>query len=98
MTPSPSVNFFSVHVSRKNGGLAFGKTWLGNFFVLVRKVKILRATTEKFSLANFRKHELLSGKIWAVRKFEIKSSLLCHYCSIKCHYEEENSLTTYKWQ
>ncbi|WP_371388455.1 DUF1661 domain-containing protein [Porphyromonas gingivalis] len=44
---------------------------------------MLRATTEKFSLANFRKHELLSGKIWAVRKFEIKSSLLCHYCSIK---------------
>ncbi|ATR97739.1 hypothetical protein CS550_00185 [Porphyromonas gingivalis] len=35
---------------RKNGGLAFGKTWLGNFFVLVREVKILRATTEKFGL------------------------------------------------
>ena len=87
MTSSPSVNFFQYTSVRKNGGLAFGKTWLGNFFVLVRKVKILRATTEKFSLANFRKYEPLSGKIWAVRKFEIKSSLLCHYCSIKCHYE-----------
>ncbi|WP_249134721.1 DUF1661 domain-containing protein [Porphyromonas gingivalis] len=65
---------------------------------MVRKVKILRATTEKFSLANFRKHELLSGKIWAVRKFEIKSPFLSHYCSIKSHYEGENSLTTYKWQ
>ncbi|WP_234254880.1 DUF1661 domain-containing protein [Porphyromonas gingivalis] len=30
---------------------------------MVRKVKILRATTEKFSLANFRKYEPLSGKI-----------------------------------
>ncbi|MCE8181734.1 DUF1661 domain-containing protein [Porphyromonas gingivalis] len=81
--PLSNCQLFSVHVS----GLAFGKTWLGNFFVLVRKVKILRATTEKFSLANFRKYELMSGKNWAVRKFEIKSSLLCHYCSIKCHYE-----------
>ncbi|OWR80425.1 DUF1661 domain-containing protein, partial [Porphyromonas gingivalis] len=44
----------SVHVVRKNGGLAFGKTWLGNFFVLAWEVKILRATTEKFSLVNLR--------------------------------------------
>ena len=55
--------FFQYTSVRKNGGLAFGKTWLRNFFVLVRKVKILRATTEKFSLANFRKYEPLSGKI-----------------------------------
>ena len=47
---------------RKNGGLAFGKTWLGNFFVLVREVKILRATTEKFSLVNLRKLEPHSGQ------------------------------------
>ena len=52
----------SVHVVRKNGGLAFGKTWLGNFFVLVREVKILRATTEKFSLVNLRKLEPHSGQ------------------------------------
>ena len=47
---------------RKNGGLAFGKTWLGNFFVLVREVKILRATTEKFSFVNLRKLEPHSGQ------------------------------------
>ncbi|WP_342636955.1 DUF1661 domain-containing protein [Porphyromonas gingivalis] len=47
---------------RKNGGLAFGKTWLRNFFVLVREAKILRATTENFSLVNFRKHEPHSGQ------------------------------------
>ena len=52
----------SVHVVRKNGGLAFGKTWLGNFFVLAWKVKILRATTEKFSLVNLRKLEPHSGQ------------------------------------
>ena len=52
----------SVHVVRKNGGLAFGKTWLGNFFVLAWEVKILRATTEKFSLVNLRKLEPHSGQ------------------------------------
>ncbi|ATR94887.1 hypothetical protein CBG53_10230 [Porphyromonas gingivalis] len=44
-----------------------------------------------------RKLLLLSSKIWAVRKFKIKSSFLSHYCSIKSHYKGKNSLTTYKW-
>ncbi|WP_152567407.1 DUF1661 domain-containing protein [Porphyromonas gulae] len=34
----------------------FRKTWRGNFFVLVREVKILRAKVRKFSFVNFRKH------------------------------------------
>ena len=41
---------------RKNGGLAFGKTWLGNFFVLVREVKNSRATTKKFSRHFFQRY------------------------------------------
>ena len=47
---------------RKNGGLAFGKMWRVKFFVLAREVKILRATTEKFSLVNLRKLEPHSGQ------------------------------------
>lgn len=38
---------------------------------------------------------LLSGKIWALRKFRIKSSFLSHYYFIKSHYEGENNLSTY---
>nr|WP_304297138.1 DUF1661 domain-containing protein [Porphyromonas gulae] len=41
---------------RENSHLAFWKTWRGNFFVLVREVKSLRAKTKKISSVNFRKH------------------------------------------